>query len=170
MEPSFLGRLIEARETHDADEEEEEEDDIKSFTDGELRGTGGSLYSAGQETTYSVETIFVMAMVLTPDVQIRAQKEIDAVTRGIRLPTFSDWKTLPIVERIVYETLRWVKIEIISWKGADSLTDSTPLFQMVSLVSRLYLELTCQTNRVGVPHKTLKEDVYRDMYIPKGKL
>lgn len=55
-------------------------------------------------------------------------------------------------------------------EGADSLTDSTPLFQMVSLVSRLYLELTCQTNRVGVPHKTLKEDVYRDMYIPKGKL
>jgi hypothetical protein len=54
-----------------------------------------------------------MAMVLTPDVQIRAQKEIDAVTRGIRLPTFSDWKTLPIVERIVYETLRWVRIEII---------------------------------------------------------
>jgi hypothetical protein len=46
MEPSFLGRLIKARETHDADEEEEE-DDIKSFTDGELRGTGGSLYSAG---------------------------------------------------------------------------------------------------------------------------
>lgn len=120
MEPSFLGRLIEARETHDAgeegEEEEEEEDDIKSFTDGELRGTGGSLYSAGQETTYSAETIFVMAMVLTPDVQIRAQKEIDAATRGIRLPTFSDWKTLPIVERIVYETLRWVRLEIISWK------------------------------------------------------
>jgi hypothetical protein len=57
-----------------------------------------------------------MAMVLTPDVQIRAQKEIDAATRGIRLPTFSDWKTLPIVERIVYETLRWVRLEIISWK------------------------------------------------------
>ena len=99
MEPSLLGRLIEARETHDADEEEEE-DDIKSFTDGELRGTGGSLYSAGQDTTYSAETIFVMAMVLTPDVQIRAQKEIDAVTRGIRLPTFSDWKTLPIVDSV----------------------------------------------------------------------
>ncbi|KAH8749038.1 cytochrome P450 [Hyaloscypha finlandica] len=122
-------------ETHDADDDEEDEDDIKSFTDGELRGTGGSLYSAGQETIYSAETIFVMAMVLTTDVQIRAQKEIDAVTRGIRLPTFSDWETLPIVERIVYETLRW----------------------------RFHPPIPN-----GVPHKTLKEDVYRDMYIPKG--
>jgi cytochrome P450 len=105
LEPSFIGRLIEARETHKADEEEA----IKTFTNGELRGTGGSLYSAGQDTTFSTETIFVMAMVLTPEVQARAQKDIDAVTGGTRLPTFDDWKGLPIVERIVYETLRLTK-------------------------------------------------------------
>jgi len=158
--------LIEARETQEADEEEA----IKSFTDGELRGTGGSLYSAGQDTTYSTETIFVMAMVLTPKVQARAQEEIDAVTGGTRLPTFDDWKTLPIVERIVYETLRLVRIAIISWKRADSLIDSTPLFQTVSLLSHIYLRITYQTDRSGVPHRTLKEDVYCDMYIPKGRL
>ncbi len=55
-------------------------------------------------------------MVLTPDVQIKAQKEVDAVTGGERLPNFDDWKSLPIVERIVYETLRWVIIAITSWK------------------------------------------------------
>ena len=129
--------MIEARET----QKEDEEEDIKSFTDGELRGTGGSLYSAGQDTTYSNETIFVMAMVLTPKVQIRAQKEIDAVTGGTRLPTFDDWKMLPIVERIVYETLRLVGVAIIAWEGADILVDSTLLFQMVSLLSHIYLKL-----------------------------
>jgi hypothetical protein len=47
-----------------------------------------------------------MAMVLNPQVQVQAQKDIDAVTGGTRLPTFEDWKALPIVERLVYETLR----------------------------------------------------------------
>lgn len=110
MQPSFIGRLIEARETHEPDEDEA----IKSFTNGELRGTGGSLYSAGQDTTFSTETVFVMAMVLTPKVQTQAQKEVDAVTGGRRLPSFDDWKELPIVERIVYEVLRLVRIAIVS--------------------------------------------------------
>jgi cytochrome P450 len=110
LEPSFIGRLIEAREIQKEDEEEA----IRSFTEGELRGTGGSLYSAGQDTTFSTETTFVMAMVLTPKVQNQAQNEIDAVTGGTRLPTFDDWKALPIVERIVYETLRLVRIGVIS--------------------------------------------------------
>jgi len=109
LEPSFIGRLIEARETHESEEDEA----MKSFTNGELRGTGGSLYSAGQDTTFSTETVFVMAMVLTPKVQARAQKEVDAVTGGRRLPTFDDWEELPIVERIVYETLRLVRMAII---------------------------------------------------------
>ena len=91
----------------------DEEEAIKSFTDNELRGTGGSLYSAGQDTTFSTETIFVMAMVLAPEVQTRAQKEIDTVTKGARLPTFDDWTALPIVERIVYETLRLVRVALI---------------------------------------------------------
>lgn len=105
LKPSFIGRLIEARDLHLADEEEA----IKSFTDAELKGTGGSLYSAGQDTTFSTLTIFVMGMVLTPDVQRQAQQEIDAVTEGKRLPTFDDWKALPIVERMAYETLRSVE-------------------------------------------------------------
>ncbi len=94
--------MIEAKEKHSADEE----DVSKSFTDDEIKGTGGSLYSAGQDTTYVTETIFVMGMMLASEVQTQAQNEIDAVTGGIRLPTFEDWKSLPIVDRIVYEALR----------------------------------------------------------------
>jgi hypothetical protein len=162
----LIGNLIKARETHKGDEEEA----IKSFTDGELKGTGGSLYSAGQDTTYSTETTFVMGMVLNPEVQSRAQKEVDAATGRARLPTFDDWTKVPIVERIIYETLRLVRIAIASWTRADNLADSIPLFRMVSLIPRDYRKLTYHTNRVGVPHKTLEEDFYRDMYIPKGKL
>ncbi len=77
-----------------------------------------------------------------PMVQTQAQKEINAVTGGKRLPNFDDWKALPIVERIVYETLRLVRISIISWKRADRLADFTPLSRIVNLVSYNYLELT----------------------------
>jgi cytochrome P450 len=102
--PSFMSRLIEARDKHAPDEEEA----VKNFTDADLQGAGGVLYSAGQDTTYATETIFTMAMLLYPDVQIQAQKEIDAVTGRKRLPNFDDWKALPIIERMVYETLRYV--------------------------------------------------------------
>ncbi|KAH8821438.1 cytochrome P450 [Xylogone sp. PMI_703] len=102
-EPSFIGRLIEARERHRAEGNE----DTKSFTDEELKGTGGTLYAAGQDTTHATLTIFVLAMVLNPEVQRRAQRDIDAVTGGRRLPNFDDWKAIPIIERIVHETLRF---------------------------------------------------------------
>lgn len=106
---------------------------MKSWTDAELRGAGGSLYSAGQDTTYSTETIFVMAMLLEPEVQKRAQKDIDAVTGGTRLPDFEDWRALPIVERLVYETLRLVRLSIFSGRGTDIPAGSILLFRMVSL-------------------------------------
>jgi len=106
LKPSFIGSLIEARESRGSDDEES----YKTFTDAELKGTGGSLYSAGQDTTFSSISIFALAMVLTPEVQTKAHKEIDAVTGGKRLPVFDDWKALPIVERIVYETLRLVNV------------------------------------------------------------
>ncbi|KAH8810743.1 cytochrome P450 [Xylogone sp. PMI_703] len=128
VEPSFLGRLIKERETQELDKEKA----TKRFTDAELKGIGGVLYAAGQDTTHSATMVFVMGMILSPKVQTRAQKEIDALTGGARLPTFDDWKALPIIERIVHETLRF----------------HPPVPN-------------------GIPHKTTKEDVYRDMYIPK---
>ncbi|KAJ7104682.1 cytochrome P450 [Mycena epipterygia] len=46
-------------------------------------------------------------MVLNPECQIRAQKEIDSVVGTSRLPNFEDRAELPFVECILQETLRW---------------------------------------------------------------
>jgi len=46
-------------------------------------------------------------MLLAPEVQVQARKEIDAVTRGKRLPNFDDWTAIPVVERIVHEAFRF---------------------------------------------------------------
>jgi len=50
---------------------------------------------------------FVVAILLRPDVQKRAQQELDAVTRRERLPTFEDRPDLPFVDAICKEVLRW---------------------------------------------------------------
>jgi cytochrome P450 len=50
---------------------------------------------------------FVLAMVLYPDIQKRAQEEIDSVIGLDRPPTFKDYDRLPYVGAIVKEILRW---------------------------------------------------------------
>ncbi|KAG1725603.1 cytochrome P450, partial [Suillus lakei] len=57
--------------------------------------------------TTSTLMSFALAMVLYPDVQRRAQVEIDSVVGGDRLPTFEDRASLPYVESVLRETLRW---------------------------------------------------------------
>ena len=46
-------------------------------------------------------------MVLYPEVQVKAQRELDRVIGRGRLPNFSDYGTLPYVDAIVKESLRW---------------------------------------------------------------
>ncbi|KIY65143.1 cytochrome P450 [Cylindrobasidium torrendii FP15055 ss-10] len=65
------------------------------------------LFSTGSDTTAGTLTVFILAMSLYPEVQVRAQEEIDAVVGRDRLPNASDAATLPYVSAIVKETLRW---------------------------------------------------------------
>ncbi|KAG1795307.1 cytochrome P450 [Suillus plorans] len=71
-----------------------------------LKSSSATAFIAGVETTASTLTIFVLAMMLYPDVQKRAQEEIEAVV-GDQLPTFEDRPSLPYVEAVLRETLRW---------------------------------------------------------------
>ena len=48
-----------------------------------------------------------MAALLRPEIQTIAQKELDAVTRRERLPTFEDRSRLPFVDAICKEVIRW---------------------------------------------------------------
>jgi cytochrome P450 len=58
------------------------------------------------ETTATLGT-FILTMLANPDVQKRAQEEIDAVVREGHLPNFDDEESLPYVSAIVKEVLRW---------------------------------------------------------------
>jgi cytochrome P450 len=58
--------------------------------------------------TWSSLSIFFLAMVLHPECQVRAQEEIKAIIGSERLPIFEDRSSLPYVESILQETLRFV--------------------------------------------------------------
>jgi hypothetical protein len=58
------------------------------------------------ETVSSMYSLF-LALVLFPQVQRRAQAELDVVIGRDRLPTFDDRPRLPYIEALCKELLRW---------------------------------------------------------------
>jgi cytochrome P450 len=69
----------------------------------------------------SASASFLFAVVLYPAVQKKAQVEIDTITHGSRLPEFSDRKSLPYLDAIMHEVLRWKPID---WPDEDDLSDA----------------------------------------------
>ena len=49
---------------------------------------------------------FLLAMCMHPEVQAKAQEEIDRVIGRDRLPTFEDRRSLPYVEGVYREVMR----------------------------------------------------------------
>ena len=48
-----------------------------------------------------------LAMALYPEVQKKAQAEMDAVVGSHRLPDFEDRPSLPYINAIIKESMRW---------------------------------------------------------------
>ncbi|KAH9929491.1 cytochrome P450 [Epithele typhae] len=69
-----------------------------------------NVYAAGSDTTFSTLLSFYMAMALHPEVQVKAQAELDAVIGLDRLPEFTDRAKLPYINAVVKEALRWQNI------------------------------------------------------------
>ncbi|KAI0036969.1 cytochrome P450 [Vararia minispora EC-137] len=73
----------------------------------ELKWAAASAYLGGADTTVSAMHTFILAMVLFPEAQKKAQAEIDAVIGQDRLPTMADRPHLPFVTALHSEVLRW---------------------------------------------------------------
>ncbi|PBK75825.1 cytochrome P450 [Armillaria solidipes] len=71
------------------------------------RNTAAVAFSAGADTTVSVVLSTILAFLLYPEVQAKAQAELDAIIGSNRLPNFDDRPQLPYIEAILLEALRW---------------------------------------------------------------
>ncbi|KAG9079815.1 hypothetical protein FRC06_007437, partial [Ceratobasidium sp. 370] len=65
------------------------------------------LFAGGTDTTTNTILVFFIAMLLFPEVQAKAQREIDLVIGSKRLPTMEDRAQLLYIERLIQELLRW---------------------------------------------------------------
>lgn len=87
-----------------------------------IKWTASSMYAAGADTTVAAISAFVLAMIMFPEVQRKAQNEIDTIIGSDphRLPELQDQDQLPYVSALVKETLRWFPITPM---GVSHLTD-----------------------------------------------
>ncbi|KAI1756353.1 cytochrome protein [Xylaria castorea] len=82
-------------------------DTISPTDDEVLKFVAMSMYAGGGDTTVNTITSFFFAMTLFPEVQRKAQEEIDQVIGTSRLPMYSDRESLPYINAIVTEAWRW---------------------------------------------------------------
>lgn len=91
--PCFCVELMKAQELDGFD------DDLAGYTT-------GVLHEGGSDTSSATLTAFIQAVILHPEVQLRAREELDRVC-GDRLPTMDDEQNLPYTRACVKEILRW---------------------------------------------------------------
>ena len=72
-----------------------------------IKWSAASMYAGGADTSVSTMVAFFLAMSMFPDVQRKAQEEIDRVVGTSRLPTADDRERLPYINAVVEEAQRW---------------------------------------------------------------
>lgn len=92
--PNFVTNLLEG-------------DNITEAEEFEIKWAASSLYSGGADTPVSAMSSFFLAMTMYPNVQKKAQAEIDRVVGKDRLPSFSDRDQLPYISTMIKEIIRW---------------------------------------------------------------
>jgi cytochrome P450 len=75
-----------------------------------IKGSTATVYLAGADTTVAAVISFFLAMLVYPDVQRKAQEEVDRVIGHDRLPEIDDAPQLPYVQAVVNECLRWLPV------------------------------------------------------------
>lgn len=96
--PSYVSKLVQQL-TNDGKLSKEDEDAIV--------WSAASLYGAAADTMVITLKAFTAAMIMFPEVQKKAQEEIDRVVGSVRLPTLSDRANLPYMDALVKEANRW---------------------------------------------------------------
>lgn len=99
----------------------------------------------------------ILALVKNPEVQRKAQAEIDTVVGDARLPNFDDRKSMPYVEAIYRELIRWAPAAPMGEWRVVPLGDH--------LVRHFQSDVLALS---GVPHAASEDDLYNGFLIPKG--
>ncbi|KAJ7285227.1 cytochrome P450 [Mycena rebaudengoi] len=73
----------------------------------DVKWSAGSIYGAGADTTACAVSTFFLKMALHPEIQAKAQAELDAVVGNRRLPGYADREHLPYIDALCKEIFRY---------------------------------------------------------------
>ncbi|KAF7338015.1 Cytochrome P450 [Mycena venus] len=119
-----------------------------------LKWAAGSIYGGATDTTASAVSTFFLQMTLHPEIQAKAQAELDAVVGNCRLPGYDDRECLPYIDALVKEVFRFHPI--------------APMGK--SLDSPVFIHIVLFLSSVGLPHRAAEDDIHNGYLIPKGSL
>ncbi|KAF4622580.1 hypothetical protein D9613_009398 [Agrocybe pediades] len=112
---NFVAFSLDRIQSEDDAERKQKEEDVKA--------SAGTMYAAGSDTTTSTLSSCVLGLLLRPELIKRAQRDIDSVTKGMRLPEFDDESQLPFITALVKESLRWEEVLPIAIPHHNSTED-----------------------------------------------
>ena len=101
---------------------------------------------------------FFLTMLLYPEVQSRARRELEAVLGTHRLPTFEDFGSVPYIDALIKELLRWQLIVRLgkSLRCSYWVDTHLPVFTMFE--------------PADLPRKLREDDVYNGYHLQKDSL
>jgi phospholipid N-methyltransferase len=108
-------------------------------------------------------------MVLNPEVQKRAQEEIDAVVGGDRLPNFDDRPSLPYIEAVFREVPHFANVINQNLTPISRACAIDPSHHSVSARLTDYSRTIRNVRPLGVVRSTSSDDDYEGYFIPKGQ-
>ena len=97
-QPSFVSKSIDLA---------REEKSFNAEAEHAIKWSAASMYAGGADTSVSTMAAFFLACSMYPEVQRKAQEEIDRVVGNARLPDAADRESLPYVNAMVEEAQRW---------------------------------------------------------------
>ncbi|CAG7927344.1 unnamed protein product [Penicillium olsonii] len=92
--PCFIDHVLDKQETLGLD-------------DHQVDFLGGVMIEGGSDTGSTALLVLIQAMILHPEIQSKAQQQLDAVCGDSRSPTWADFSQLPYIMMIVKEAMRW---------------------------------------------------------------
>ena len=122
---------------------------------------------------------FMLAMVLFPDTQRKAQEELDVVVGRGRLPTFDDLESLVYIQAIVKEILRWHPVGPLGkyltpkpYHHVHIIMFLVPMFSLgmqhrsTEVGDQVLVDSMSSLNVERIP----QDDMYDGYFIPKGTI
>jgi cytochrome P450 len=139
---------------------------VNEITLEDIKGAAGAISIAGGNTTWSTIVVCILNLILYPEVQKKAQEEIDSVIGGERLPDFGDRDSLPYLSYLIEETTRIVPLSPLGVPHA-ALKDDIYEGMLIPKGSVVYANAQAMTHDERVYSNP--EVFNPDRYIPKEK-